>query len=419
MFGRCIVIQKDEHRLKLEDKVSRGRIYAREGGGADGSEEKETKIQLYGKIEKLFVESAKDFQGNEGDAGNWVQVEGCWVLRPTVKESVAVVHFIGGAFVGAAPQLTYRLFLQSLAERGLTVIATPFASGFDHSRIADEAQFRFERCLRALNNGQMGRLPVFGVGHSLGALTHVLIGSKYAVERQGNVLLSFNNKEVTAAIPLFSPAIVPMAQRFVPIIQTLTTLPAFQMGAGIAWQQFKNLNPPFISDILPLLEQLPPLYQDLADGKDQFVPSPAETDRLARAYYGVKPNLLVRFDNDSIDESNQLAEVLRQSSNLKASDIEVLTLSGDHARPLQQIIPEVPQAMADTISQGGAFFANLAAGSPLAEAAKKFGQSFSPGFEAQKLRESIEEDIESLVDEIAPWMGASRRPIGVRGWISN
>lgn len=33
----------------------------------------------------------------------------------------AMVHFIGGAFVGAAPQLTYRLFLETLAARGFVV----------------------------------------------------------------------------------------------------------------------------------------------------------------------------------------------------------------------------------------------------------------------------------------------------------
>lgn len=30
------------------------------------------------------------------------------------------------------------------------IIATPYASGFDHLRIADEAQFKFDRCMRAL-----------------------------------------------------------------------------------------------------------------------------------------------------------------------------------------------------------------------------------------------------------------------------
>ncbi len=30
---------------------------------------------------------------------------------------MAIVHFIGGVFVGATPQLSYRLFLERLCER--------------------------------------------------------------------------------------------------------------------------------------------------------------------------------------------------------------------------------------------------------------------------------------------------------------
>ena len=36
----------------------------------------------------------------------------------------AVIHFVGGAFVGAAPQLSYRLLLESLAAKGLYVSHT-------------------------------------------------------------------------------------------------------------------------------------------------------------------------------------------------------------------------------------------------------------------------------------------------------
>jgi len=34
--------------------------------------------------------------------------------------------------------------------RGILIIATPYASGFDHFLIADEVQFKFDRCYRAL-----------------------------------------------------------------------------------------------------------------------------------------------------------------------------------------------------------------------------------------------------------------------------
>jgi UDP-N-acetylglucosamine enolpyruvyl transferase len=43
----------------------------------------------------------------------------CCRAAGTVAE--AVVHFLGGAFVGAAPQLSYRSFLEGLAARGVLV----------------------------------------------------------------------------------------------------------------------------------------------------------------------------------------------------------------------------------------------------------------------------------------------------------
>ena len=35
----------------------------------------------------------------------------------TTTEATCVCHFIGGAFVGASPQLTYRVFLEKLARQ--------------------------------------------------------------------------------------------------------------------------------------------------------------------------------------------------------------------------------------------------------------------------------------------------------------
>ena len=46
----------------------------------------------------------------------------------------------------------------------------------------------------------------------MGALAHCLIAARYNVERAGNVLLSFNNKPATDAIPLFAPLVAPLAQ---------------------------------------------------------------------------------------------------------------------------------------------------------------------------------------------------------------
>ncbi|KAI5065953.1 hypothetical protein GOP47_0018577 [Adiantum capillus-veneris] len=328
-------------------------------------------------------------------------VQGAWVIKPRTGTPCAVVHFTGGVFVGAAPQLTYRLFLERLAERGYLVIATPFASGFDHLRIADEVQFKFDRCMRVIGDDATENLPVFGVGHSMGALMQLLIGARYAVQRAGNVLISFNNKEASRAIPLFSPVIVPMAQNIGPLISQLMSSPTVRYGAEMALKNLESLSPPFLKQVLPLVEQLPPLYMDLANGKDGFIPHPDETRQLIKSYYGVKKNLLIKFKADVIDETPVLAQTLSSESAISSSlDMSIRTLPGDHARPLQQVLPVVPPAMADAVSRGSEILANLAAGTPWASVARDVGQSLNTDLTAQGVRQQITEDIEELVDEV-------------------
>jgi hypothetical protein len=62
--------------------------------------------------------------------GRWEEREGNFVLRPVAGiDTIGVIHFIGGAFVGAAPHLTYRYLLESLCDAGYIVVATPYKLG--------------------------------------------------------------------------------------------------------------------------------------------------------------------------------------------------------------------------------------------------------------------------------------------------
>lgn len=63
--------------------------------------------------------------------------------------------------------------------------------------------------------------------------------------------------------------------------------------------------------VLPLLEQLAPLYLDAAAGKAEFLPTPEETRMLVRTYYGVSRNMLLRFKDDSLDDTNNLVQLLQ------------------------------------------------------------------------------------------------------------
>lgn len=74
---------------------------------------------------------------------NWQEITGSSVLIPGNPKGI--VHFLGGAFVAAAPQVTYRFLLEYLAQQRYVVIATPFVNTLNHGEMAQEALNRFEQ----------------------------------------------------------------------------------------------------------------------------------------------------------------------------------------------------------------------------------------------------------------------------------
>ncbi|XP_073316079.1 uncharacterized protein [Primulina huaijiensis] len=394
--------------LTFIDNLRSARGPSRMRSSSDPNNQTETVgIQLYRDIDRILTETVKQSQGGWGASGDWSEIEGAWVLRPKTSKVTSIVHFVGGIFVGAAPQLAYRLFLERLADRGILVIATPFASSFDHFLIADEVQFKFERCLRSLQE-TVEDIPTFGIGHSLGSVVHLLIGSRYAVQRNGNILMAFNNKEASLAIPLLSPVLVPMAQSIGPFLSQLASSPTIRFGAEMTRKQFENLSPAILKQVLPLVEQLPPLYMDLAKGRENFSPKPEETQRLIRSYYGISRNLLIKFKDDTIDETSVLTQVLTSDSAISSMlDMSIRLLPGDHGLPLQQAPFDVPPAMANAVSRSGELLVTLTAGTPWEVVAKEVGNTFSTD---SRIFAENSKDLDGLVDVIATWIASNPSP---------
>ncbi|KAJ6393296.1 hypothetical protein OIU77_022715 [Salix suchowensis] len=291
---------------------------------------------------------------------------------------------------------------------GILVIATPYASGFDYFSIADEVQFKFDRCFRSLQE-TVQDIPTFGIGHSLGSVIHLLIGSRYAVQRSGNIFMAFNNKDASSAIPLFSPVLVPMAQSLGPFLSQIASSPTVRRGAEMTMKQLESLSPPIMKQVLPLVEQLPPLYMDLVTGREDFSPRPEETRHLIKSYYGVSRNLLIKFKDDVIDETPTLAHVLSSEAAISSMlDMSIRLLPGDHGLPLQQAFPDVPPAMADAVNQGSELFANLTAGTPWEKVAKEVGSSL--GADSRILRAQESKDLDHLVDVIISWTASNSGP---------
>jgi Protein of unknown function (DUF1350) len=207
---------------------------------------------------------------------NWQPVGSNWVLLP--RRPVAVIHFLGGAFVGAAPQFSYGKLLEAIAAQGYVIIATPFINTLDHKAIAVAVLQQFENTLAKLCLRQDLRfLPIYGLGHSMGCKIHLLIGSLFDVERAGNILMSFNNFDADRAIPLAE------------------------------W-----------------------LNQSISI---KFTPTPAQTYRLVQDRYPIRRNLLIRFRNDDLDQTRQIGSIL---GDRFPSMVTIQRLRGNHLTPLGQ-----------------------------------------------------------------------------------
>ncbi|WRX10431.1 Protein of unknown function DUF1350 - like 1 [Theobroma cacao] len=226
--------------------------------------------------------------------------------------------------------------------------------------------------------------------------------------------MAFNNKEASLAIPLFSPVLVPVAQSIGPILSQIASSPTIRMGAEMTLKQIENFSPPIMKQVLPLVEQLPPLYMDLVKGREDFSPKPEETRRLIKSYYGISRNLLIKFKDDSIDETPKLAQVLSSDSAISSMlDMSIRLLPGDHGLPLQQALPDVPPAMADAVNRGSEFLANLTVGTPWETVAKEVSNTL--GTDSTVLRAEISKDIALLVDVITSWMASNSGPKLLRG----
>ena len=226
---------------------------------------------------------------------SWRQRGALWCLSPRSGSLRGLIEFIGGSYLAATPQVSYRRLLEALSALGWRIHAWSYVPGFDHQLQANEAWrlFRQER-QRWLESPSMdlphqGRATaglvggasrgagpaVLRLGHSLGCKLH-LLAPDAGRGCEGLAALAFNNFSAERSVPLLA-----------------------EVG-----QQFGF--------------------------RSEFSPSPAETLRLVSGQYHQPRNLVVRFDRDGLDQSGRLLAALRQRSE-DAS--QLLELPGDHLTP--------------------------------------------------------------------------------------
>ncbi|KAL7531041.1 hypothetical protein ACHAXR_003815, partial [Thalassiosira sp. AJA248-18] len=318
--------------------------------------------------------------------GRWEELHGNYILRPPNNEQQprALLHFLGGALLGAAPQLSYRYMLERLSSRGYLIVATPYQLSFDHLGTCDEIIGRFERVAPALAK-EYGAVPVVGVGHSCGSLLHMLITSLFPdTPRAANALISYNNRGVGEAVPFFEELIVPLfsdkdrngSELMKALIQvskeqfngkvpsdesllqllqsTLSPIP----GIGpILTESFLKTTPSLISipppirttltnmlteptynalsnmglpslllSSLDITQQIPKLIDEVEQGARDFVPTPEAMSSAARRAYRCRRTLLLQFDNDNLDDSEILEGYLKEAESVMKMKRPMITI---------------------------------------------------------------------------------------------
>tara|TARA_Y100001970_G_scaffold286901_1_gene410220 strand:+ start:7750 stop:8475 length:726 start_codon:yes stop_codon:yes gene_type:complete len=188
------------------------------------------------------------------------------------KDPIGIIEFIGGSYLGSNPEITYKRFINYITEFNFAVHAWRYIPKFDHQEHAINAWKSFKICKRKLQERRPYLKKIIRVGHSLGCKLH-FIAPDGGRNCDYQVSISFNNFNASESIPFLKR----------------------------------------ISQKLNL--------------QSEFSPSPLETLNIISKTYIQRNNLLVKFNNDQIDQSLDLIQLLKKR---EADNSNLIKLEGEH-----------------------------------------------------------------------------------------
>jgi hypothetical protein len=296
--------------------------------------------------------------GEEGASQRWERLGDCEVIAPAGQFPWGVVFFLGGAVLGQFPRLCYDSLLRPLADRtGCAVIAVPYETDVDHGLLAAGAEKRFRDAL-GLAADRYGwttkRMPVFGLGHSLGAKLHVIrhSTSTEGVEAEPLAVMAFNNFSLSDSLTLAKEALQTFQGGGVP------------PGLDIAWNM------------------LQPLAQQAAKNAGmEFTPDAEEMEDMIRAGYTARSTRIIGFGIDQLDCGIELSAA---TSETGSGPVVCTDLPGNHLTPVFFSVGELA---------GAALGGQGAMGQRAAAAAQK-----------QKLEVGNKTELDALLEDLVAWM---------------
>lgn len=291
---------------------------------------------------------------NNNSSRIYERLESCLVIPPpTGKKPRAIVKFLGGAFIGAVPEVTYSYLLELLANEGYLIISVPYNVTFDHAQAAREIYERFIACLDRISTSglpsanltatEFVHLPLYSVGHSNGALLQLLTGSYFSEKiPKANAIISFNNRPATEAVPYFEQ-LGPLVSQMVPVVESSPIYSMARNVSGDAWRTLLDMaamipdyDQEAVVSLTKFVDQLPSVLNQVRRGISEFKPTPSENRDCFKNSYNVEHTLLVKFNFDTIDETDLLEETLKPRVESVGGTLEKVLLTGNHVTPCIQ-----------------------------------------------------------------------------------
>ncbi|TYJ29758.1 hypothetical protein E1A91_A06G089000v1 [Gossypium mustelinum] len=321
-----------------------------------------------------FINNSTSTSGANSNISNrfYKRLDSCLIIPPSGnKKPRAIIKFLGGAFLGAVPEVTYSYLIELLAKEGFLIISVPYNVTFDHEQATKQVYERFNACLENilafgypdanLTPADLVNLPLFSVGHSNGALLQVLTGSYFSEKiPKANAIISYNNKSATEAVPYFEQ-LGPLVRQMMPMVETSPMYSMARSASDDAWKMFIDTAGAMIPErdqealvsFTNFVDQLPSVFGQVTQGISEFKPTPSENRECCKNKYNVQHTLLFNFD--TIDETDLLEETLKPRVESIAGTLEKVQLSGNHITPC---VPEPKwqagyvYTPADAIAQG-------------------------------------------------------------------
>ena len=130
----------------------------------------------------------------------WRQFDKVWCNWPSRPKGL--IEMIGGSYLAASPNISYKKLLHSLAKKNFAIHTWSYIPGFDHQSQANEAWKDLRKCRLKLESRIVNiSYKTIRIGHSLGCKLH-LIAPDGGRNCNGLVAISFNNFKADKSIPM-------------------------------------------------------------------------------------------------------------------------------------------------------------------------------------------------------------------------